>query len=647
MSNSIDCICSTPSPMQYFQAYTGLVFTLKKQDSCKVYIPNYKNIFHSKIQSASGSEMCFKDDWTTNTLLVDGDTSKIDYVTLKELWEYANSNLLWDEIKEQLSFKDIEVGETTLYDFVKDIDSFLAYNKLTKFGNVWWIGRVVSDLEGPDSRNINVNMPNVSGYGFGTGGATELVNFWSPDKYINDEYKKYLANPLSYNGAANSNDFNSNGWFTVPDLKISTKPFEKLKIAQIILNLNYSFDPSFFGKYYTIQSTLGTRIKDSTSDVVFDISQTKSNQNEASYSDTIINHWIGGLSNTANLQNIGEIGKYAKTSCDVTERPATNTEVSHLISSQISLNTEYDPNKKEVLNSIDSINWRSSEIQNNPRKFGLLNTDRAFGGCNGTSDEGLVFGGIQKLQNYGPSILNSIEIWSGIGFLKNIQTKANSNRCFHLQGGYNSSASAFIGGFGNFNYSDLTQFSEYGKNNVKDDMEVFIKADNPLLSYFKKVPNIQLAIPRGDAAGVLNVTVKDRQDKFGIVDELKTFITSKDDEQRITEFVDSKSGQSNAKRYTVINMEGFIFGGNTTGNSYLSTQSNGDIINTFEKISCIYVTVADQLKEVKNKYTGKCLERVKDVLTIDCKNKMGTAITVPKSGKYRIYYINGAGRRGI
>ena len=298
---SLNCICSNPSPMQFFQAYTGISFTISGANSCKIYAPNFKNIYHTNVPSNSGSHMVFKDMWSSNSLLATGVTEKIDSVTLQNLWEYANSNLQWDEIKEQLSFTDITVGEITLYDFVKDVDSFMVYNKLTKFGNVWWTGRVVSDLEGDDSRNVNVSIPNVSGYGFGSGNAQGLVNFWSPDKYINDEYKKYLNDTLNYNGVINSNDFATNGWFTVPDLVISTKPFEKLKIAQILLNLNYTFDPIHFGKYYTVDSTLGTRIKDSTANVVLDISQTKANQNMSSITDSIVNHWVGGLTSTSNL----------------------------------------------------------------------------------------------------------------------------------------------------------------------------------------------------------------------------------------------------------------------------------------------------------------------------------------------------------
>jgi len=144
------------------------------------------------------------------------------------------------------------------------------------------------------------------------------------------------------------------------------------------------------------------------------------------------------------------------------------------------------------------------------------------------------------------------------------------------------------------------------------------------------------------------VSVDDRQDKFQVTDKLKTFVTSKEDEQLITEFVDTSSGTSNAKRYTITNIDGFIYGGNSTGNSYLTTQdTNGDIINSFERISCIFVNVADQTQATRNKYSGNCKERVRDVLTVDCKNKMGNAITVPKCGKYRITYLNGAGRKGV
>jgi len=645
---SLNCICSTPSPMQYFQAYTGIVFTYNKKDSCKIYAPNFKNIFHSKVPSGSGSEMCFKDEWTNNTLLVSGSNEKIDYITLKELWEYANSNLSWSEIKEQLTFKDIDVGEITLYDFVKDVDSFLVYNRLNKFGNVWWIGKVTTDLEGNNSRYLNVSIPNVSGYGFGSQGAKELLSFWSPDKYLNDEYKKYSKNPTTYSGPINSNDLNSNGWFSVPDLQISTKPFEKLKIAQILLNLNYSFDSNFFGKYYTIDSTLGTRIKDSTADVVFDISQTKANHNSGVFTDTIINHWIGGLTNTANLQNIGQLGNYKSSNCDDNTSTTSSNEISHLISAQLSLNTQYNPNKKEVLNTIDPINWKSSDLNNNSRQLGLLNVDRSFGGANGDISEGIVFGGIQKSENSAPKILDNVEIWNSIGFLKNIDTHANVQRAFHLQGGSTSKCAVVVGGFSDFNYSDKTQFSEYGKTTVRNDMEIFIKSDIPLVSYFKKIPDIFLTIGRGDAAGTLDVTVDDRKDKFEVTNILKTYPTNSTDEQRITEFVDSYSGTSNAKRYSIININGFIYGGNSTGNSYLSTTTtNDDILDSFEEISCIFINVADKFRFDENKYTGKCISKVKDVLIVDCKEKNGTSINLTNCGKYRIIYINGAGRKGL
>lgn len=648
VNQSINCFCSTPSPMQFFQSYSGMAFTIKNgNNSCKVYAPNFKNIYHTKVPANSGSLLTFKDSWTTNTLLVTSSTEKIDNITLQNLWEYANSNLSWDEITEQLSFKDVEVSEISLYDFVKDVDSFLAYNKLTKFGNVWWYGRVVSDLEGVDSRNINVNIPNVSGYGFGSGGATDLVSFWSPDKYINDEYKKYLNDSLNYNGVINSTDYGSNGWFSVPDLVISTKPFEKLKIAQIILNLNYTFDPSFFGKYYTVDSTLGTRIKDSTSDTVFDISETKSNQNTGSFTDTVINHWIGGLVSTANLSTIGTLGTFKSGSCDSTQSN-TQTNISHLISSQISLNTAFDPNKKEVTGTIDPINWKSSEQFYNSRKIGILNVDRAFGGACGTSDSAIIIGGINKSDNFEPVVLDSVEIWNSIGFLKNINVKSNNKRSFHLQGGDSASKSAVLfGGFSSFNKIDSTQFSEYGKTDVRNDMEIFIKSDNAATSYFKRVPSVTLNIGRGDAAGAITVKVKDRQDKFEAEDMLKTFVTNKTDEQRVAEFVENNSGSGNAKRYTILNVDGFIYGGNSSGNSYLTSQSTGDILNSFERISTIFVEVGDELLSKQNTYTGNCIERVQDVLTIDCKNSNGAAITVPKCGRYRIKYVSGAGRKGV
>ena len=122
---------------------------------------------------------------------------------------------------------------------------------------------------------------------------------------------------------------------------------------------------------------------------------------------------------------------------------------------------------------------------------------------------------------------------------------------------------------------------------------------------------------------------------------------SKDDEQKISEFVDKYSGSSNSKRYTIMNIQGFVYGGNSTGNSYLSTTANDDILDSFEEISCIFINVANQFNSDKNKFTGKCLYKVKDIFTIDCKEKTGNNITLSNCGKYRIFYVSGAGRKGI
>lgn len=638
--NPGNCQCYTPSATQLFQAQSGLVFTVRKTDTCKVFIPNYKHIFRTPV--SGGSEINFKDEYTSNAFLVEGSTNKLDSITLTELWNYAQNNIKWDSVTEELSFVDSEVEETTLYDFIKDVDSFLVYHKLVKFGEVWWIGRAKSDLEGEDSRNVNVTIPNTSGYGFGNGNIENQVKFWSPDKYINDEYKKYINDPIFYTGFITSSDFTSNGWFTIPDLKLSTKPFEKLKIAQILLNINFVFDPKHLGNYYTIDSTLGTRIKDDTSQVVLDVSQAKGNQNSGAYADTIINHWVGGLVSTSNLQSLGTLGSYTETGC-VSATNNTETVISHSIVAQITLNPNTDNNSKELLNTIDPINWRSSETDKNSHQIGILNVDRAFGGASGDSNDATVFGGIQKSDLQSPRILDTIEIWSNLGFMKNINTQANVPRSFHLQGGSGSKATAVIGGYSKFNFDNIRQFNEYGKTDVRSDMEVFIRSDNPLISYFRKLPTISLNSPRGDGAGTISVTVQDRKGKYDVQNELKSFVTSKEDEQMINEFVDTYSGTNDSKRYTIMNLDGFYYGGSSTGNSYLIENSNGDMLNSFERISVIFASVGNSDYA---KYDGDCKVKIVDVLAIDCKDSNGRVLTLEKCGKYRIRYLNGAGRRG-
>lgn len=635
------CLCFTPSPMQFFQAYTGLQFTIRKQGDCKVYVPVYKNIYSTHIPNVSGTEMNFKDQYTSQTVLVGGHSSTIDAVTLSNLWKYANENVLWNDLTDQLSFQDIDIEEITLQEFVKNLDEFLVYNRLTKFGNVWWVGRVVTDLEGADSRTTNVTIPNVSGNGFGSGGVENTVKFWSPDKYVNDEYKKYISDPIFYTGFFTNADFTTNGWFTIPNMKMSTKPFEKLKIAQILLNLNFVFDPKQVGDYHTIDTTLGTRIKDETSDTILDVSETRGNQNRGSYAETIVNHWVGGLVSTENLTTLGPVGTFP---ANCTTEPITSaTVISHSIAAQISLNTNTDSQAKELLNTIDPINWTSAEQPKNIQQIGILNTDRAFGGASGDATDGVVFGGIRKTEGQSPTVLDTLEIWSNTGFLKHVSTQANAPRSFHLQGGQGSKAAVVAGGYSDFNYSDVQQFSEYGKTTVRDDMEVFIKSDNPFISYFRQVPSIRFVSPRADGSGVLNVSVQDRQTKFDVENELQSFTTSKEDEQAVAEFAEGQAGTGNAKRFTIMNIDGFYYGGSKTGHSYMISNANGDISNSFERVSIIYASVGADVPVVFN---GLCQETVVDVLSIDCKDPNGRVINIPKCGKYRIRYLNGAGRSG-
>jgi hypothetical protein len=587
----------------FYQAYTGLRFSIKKDD-CKVFVPNYKNLFHVNNPPLSGTEMGFKDEWSNQAFMVAGSTDHVDEVLLRDLWEYAENNILWDDFKEKLSFKDIEVDEVNLEDFVKDLDEFLVFHKLTKFGNVWWHKRVVCDMEGDASRNINVYVPNLSS-GQLAPGASEIIKFWSADKFLNDEYKKYLSNPTFYNGFFTSEEFNNGGWFTVPDLTISTKPFEKLKIAHVLLNLNFTFDPRKFGQYYAIDSTLGGRIKDLTSDTVLDTAQAKTGQNESSYSDSLITNWIGGLVSTENLQTLGPVGEYVQADgCTDPEVAPTPTEISHSIGAQISLNPDFNPNHKDALGTIDPINWRSSELENNSHNIGVLNTDRAFGAANGTIDGGLVFGGVQN--DSLPKVLQTVEIWDGTGFLKNVQTQANAPRCFHVQGGTGETSLVALGGYTRFNTTDAQQFGEYGKAGVRNDLEVFIKSDDPLLSYFKAIPTFKLNTQRGDFAGALSVSTKDRQDKFEATDALKSIPTGKDDEQRIATFIKTQSGSiDNDKRYSVISIQGIAYNGSSSGKSYLTSTASTDILDSFERINTVFVDVGVSNTNIAIAYATK------------------------------------------
>lgn len=637
----------------FYQAYTGISFTIKK-DNCQIFVPAYKNLFHYTTQTPpiTSTEMGFRDEWSSQAFLATGSTDKLNGILLQDLWNYADgvtsntsAGILWDDFNEKLSFYDTEVTETTLYDFVKDIDTFMVFHKLSKFGNVWWYKRVTSDLEGTNTSYANVFVPNQTDFE-GTG-AAEIMRFWSPDKYINDEYKRFMHDPNTYTGIFTSSDFVSHGWFTVPDLKISTKPFEKLKIAHILLNLNFVFDPkNNFGSYYTVESTIASRIKDLTSGEVLDNTQIKGNQNDSTYIDTLVNNWVGGLVSTANIQAVGEVG-VANTECNKAQNITPNSnEISHVIAAQISINPEYDAFKKELTGTIDSINWKSGENIINTHRIGVLNEDRAYGGGSGTMDDGVIFGGISHIVGQSPTVLDSVEVWSGTAFSSKIES-ASVPRCMHVQGSIGSSTMAVLAGYSSFNTVDSTQFGEYSKSGVRDDLEMFVN-DGTMLSYFRSVPNFKLTYPRGDAAGYLSISSKTDQDKYAAENALKNFRTSQDNEQTINEFIEDKSGTGNSKRYTISNMVGIIYGGSATGNSYLSSRAPvGELLDSFERIQNVFVCVGQTNNDALiPPTTNICQQTVIDVLTIDCKANSGVTIQLPKCGIYRIKYINGGGQKG-
>jgi len=626
----------------FYQAFTGVKFTVKSAN-CKIFVPNYKNLFHQFVPSMSATEMGFQDEFTSQSFLVDGSTEKINEVLLRDLFEYADKNILWDDFNQILSFQDIDVEKIDLAEFVKDVDTFMVYQRLAKFGNVWWSARVSTDFLEDNTKFANVKVPNISGYDVEV--PQESLSFFSIDKYINDEFKKYSANPLQYSGFFTDTDFTVGGWVTVPDLKLSTKPFEKLKIAQILLDVNYTFEPGrYFGQFYTLDSAMAIRIKDLTSDVVFDVSKGRTGQNSSVYTDTLISNWIGGLTSTANLQTVGEVGNYVVDTCTEpqTSTPA-DTEISHAIAGQVSINVDYDPNKQSLLGTIDPINWRSTESEINRNSLGMLNVDRSFGGANGDIAGGLVFGGINKTDTNEPTILDTIEIWNGSGFSRNGQPKGNTQRSFHLQGGNSNKAAVMVGGFKNFNVTDYRQYQEYGKSGVLSSMEVYVGNADYNFSYFRKIDNFNLNTSRGDSAGALTVSVSDRQDKFAVQSSLSNYALGKDGEQTLAQFVANQSGTDNAKRYTTMSIDGIIYAGSSTGKSYLTSIDTTDSLQSFERLKTIFVDVGTSDTDL---YTTTKVEVIADVMTINSAEDKGTQLNLKKCGKYRITYINGAGQVG-
>lgn len=664
---------------EFFKAYTGIKFTIK-EDDCQIFVPKYANITHSTTERTSsgnmvslpvsGTDMVFRDEWSSNSFLIAGEPERLNNVFIKDLWEYPENNVKWDEFLEILSFKDVNVEETNLSEFVSDLDSFLVFNKIAKFGDVWWVSNVKAEIESDDSQYSNVNVANISG---GDVDATKIIKFWSPDKYVNDEYKRYVSNPASYNGFLTSDDFENGGWFSVPHLRISTKPFEKLKIAETLLNINFTFEPDpHFGNYYSIDTTIGARIKDSTSSQVLDISQSKNSQNNGLYSGNIVSNWVGGLVSTNNIENLGAIGNYQEDECqnkqneiEYKDTQDNNNAISHAIDAQISLKPNYSSETRDFLGTIDPINWISvdNEQTENPHETGALNIDRAFGGASGDLDGGLVTGGIRTTENGLTSVIDSSEIWENNTFTKDVLISLNTPRCFHIQGGSLSSTCAIVGGYGSMNNTDYTQFSRYGKTNVLSSMEYFIKNDDQNLSFFRKINDYSMNTARGDAAGTLQVTTNVRQNKFEVENLIDNYNIKPDDEQKILEFVDDQSTNivndvpipSDFRRYNVANINGFIYAGNKSGNVYLiDIPESQDIIDSFENINTTHVDVSQNIiasstdyertieNILNNEIVDIPIEVTDNVVTIDGTSEDGSTISLTKCGKYRIEYIDGS-----
>lgn len=667
---------------EFYKAYTGVKFTIK-QNGCKVFLPNYANILHSHTIRTSGGEtqtlatsgtaMAFQDEFSTKSFLVAGEPERLNKVFLKDLWEYPENNVKWDDFNEILSLEDVDVEEVSLADFAQDVDSFLVFQKLAKFGDVWWTTSVQTSLEGSETAFANIEVPNVSGSGVT---ATQKIEFWSPDKYVNDEYKKFVSDPSSYTGFLTSDDFQTGGWFSIPDLQISSQPFEKLKIASTLLNLNFTFDPNpHFGNFYSVESTIAARIKDSTSNVVLDSSQSKNSQNIGHYADTLIANWVGGLVSTDNISEIGEVGAYQQDSCAVKRQEINNEEVetnnnqlSHLFNAQISLKPDYSSDQRDFLGTIDPINWKSANTTQteNPHSIGALNVDRAFGGASGDIENGLVVGGINTSSNGVPTVLDTSEVWQNDTFVKSLLITTNSPRCFHVQGGTGSSSCAVVGGYSAMNTTNVQQFSDYGKTNVLSGMEYYVQTEEPELSFFRKISDYSMIVPRGEGAGTLQVTTNTRQDKFQVEDIIGSYNLTPDDDQKILEFVDDASTNiindvpvpSNFRRYNVTNIEGFVVAGNTTGNVYLlNSPSSNDIIDTYESINTTHVDVSQNvavtttlseeieqsIEEILDSVIVDSAEStVDDVVTIGGSSETGQEVQLAECGKYRLEYINGA-----
>jgi hypothetical protein len=659
----------------FFNAFSGIKLTIKKND-CEIFLPNYANLIKSADETGTntttvpgtGSFTMLADEFTKNSFLVNGQPQDVAF--LKHLWNYPTENIKWDDFHEILSFQDVDIQLTTLEEFTKNIDSFLVFHKLEKYGNIFWVGNVTSTFQDQDTNNANVFVKNT----YGDATPDGYIEFWSPDKYINDEYKKYASSPATYSGFLTNDDFENGGWFTIPDFRISTKPFDKLKFAEILLKLNFTFDPQpYFGTYYSINSSIGVRIKDDTANLVLDTSREKNSDIDSGFSDVIINNWVGKLLDFDEIDSPNEIGTFAEDPCLTKQQQINNIQippiedsVSHAINPQMSINPDYSSDTRDFLGTIDSINWKSTEdgINDSPHKVGALNIDRAFGGASGNFNAGIVVGGIKTNQNSVAEVIDISEVWNGEQFIRNILLETNTPRCFHNQGGSGNSSCAIVGGFSNMNRSDAKQFTDYGKSGVLGSMEYYVASDNPDLSFFRRISDFSLNIPRGESGGVLEITTDVRKDRFEIEQLVKNYNITPNDEQKIVQFANDTSLDvvngipipSTFRRYNLTNIEGFVYAGNRSGNVYLIDQPlSSDIINSFESIKTTHIDVSQSIisqsitstestlsELISQNILDNPLSTVQSVVSVSAQDENGTTVNLGTCGKYRLEYINGA-----
>lgn len=413
----------------------------------------------------------FQDKFTLNTQKLNGTKKLIESVHVEDIYGPNLDFILYNSLTGSVSLKDptIAVIDSTgcstsgsnvisLEQLTGAISMMQSLDKINAFGNVFDFQ--FKQVNFGDYKNANASICSSVATAFG---------YLSIDKLINDEYKrKNRIDQLhkdcpkefpAYSGFLVSLDYLNGGWIdfdallhtinsdpnffdSTESFAVRTKKFKDTKRVLINLVLNYSSSIPSLNSYAKL-SDFGVRVKDRTTDQVFDVSGTRNNNIGCVGSQISVEfygriQYVDGNSNpTVTCDPCIKISKDTCTdqlvkfqNCSV---PDKSTGASHEISPQFRVDIK--GTTTDLLQTIDPINWTTG-IQNLGSPYDFSDLEKMFGSDNyvanhlniprgfalgaGIKDasDGFIYGGFfhsTLKEEYGTGAFTDVTAWSQIG----------------------------------------------------------------------------------------------------------------------------------------------------------------------------------------------------------------------------------------